>query len=131
MSFIYSSNTPEFLEYVAACKTRKEIYNDPTLCILVEDPHIKDNMELALKAREADYGNYDAKVDFVGFFLANGPELDTDTIMHYRKKILMSYTYSKIAKEEFGDIPNFKTLLFFPLLTLFTSFTTPSLPLCL
>ena len=104
MSFIYSSNTTEFLEYVAACKTRKEIYNDPTLCILLEDPHIKDNMELALKAREADYGNYDAKVDFVGFFLANGPELDTDTIMHYRKKILMSYTYSKIAKEEFGDI---------------------------
>lgn len=104
MSYIYSSNTPYFLEYIAACKTRNEIYNDPNLCILLEDPHIKDNMELALKARAADYGDYDKKVEFVGFFLANGPELDTDTIMHYRKKILMSYTYSRIAREEFGDI---------------------------
>lgn len=104
MSFVYSTNTPHFLDYIASCKSRNDILNDPDLCVLLEDPHVKDNMELALKARAADYGNYDDKVDFVGFFLANGPELDTDTIMHYRKKILLNYTYSRIAKEEFGDI---------------------------
>lgn len=104
MSFIYSSNSPYFLDYLASCKTRNDILNDPQLCVLLNDPRIKDNMELALKAREADYGDYDAKKEFVGFFLANGPELDTDTIMHYRKKILLNYTYSRIAKEEFSDM---------------------------
>ena len=104
MSFIYSSNSPYFLDYLASCKTRNEILNDPQLCIFLNDPHIKDNMELALLARAADYGDYDAKVEFVGFFLANGPELDTDTIMHYRKKILLDYTYSRIARDEFSDI---------------------------
>lgn len=104
MSFIYSSNTPEFLEYIAACKTRDEIYNDPTLCRLLEDPLIKDNMELALLARQADYGTTQDKIEFIGFFLANGPELDTDTIMYYRKKILMSYTYLDIARREFSDM---------------------------
>lgn len=104
MSFIYSSNSPYFLDYLASCKTRNEILNDPQLCVLLNDPHIKDNMELAILAREADYGDYDKKVEFVGFFLANGPELDTDTIMHYRKKILLNYTYSRIAKEEFSDM---------------------------
>lgn len=104
MSFIYSSNSPYFLDYLASCKTREEILNDPQLCVLLNDPHIKDNMELALLARAADYGSYEDKVQFVGFLLANGPELDTDTIMHYRKKILLNYTYSRIAKEEFSDI---------------------------
>lgn len=104
MSFVYSSNSPYFLDYLASCKTRNEILNDPQLCVLLNDPHIKDNMELAILAREADYGDYDKKVEFVGFFLANGPELDTDTIMHYRKKILLNYTYSRIAKEEFSDM---------------------------
>lgn len=104
MSFIYSSNSPYFMDYLASCKTRDEILNDPQLCVLLNDPHLKDNMELALLARAADYGDYDAKVEFVGFFLANGPELDTDTIMHYRKKILLNYTYSRIAQEEFSDL---------------------------
>lgn len=104
MAFIYSSNSPHFLDYIASCKTKSDVLNDPELCVLLNDPHIKDNMELAFKARAADYGSYADKVDFVGFFLANGPELDTDTIMHYRKKILLNYTYSRIAREEFGDI---------------------------
>ena len=104
MSYIYSSNSPEFLEYVAACKTRNELLNDPQLCLLLNDPHIKDNMELALLARAADFGDYEAKKEFVGFFLANGPELDTDTIMYYRKKMVSNYMYSRIASEEFSDI---------------------------
>ena len=104
MSFVYSSNSPEFLNYVASCKTREELQNDPRLCVLLEDPHIKDNMELALLYRAAQYGDYAAKKEFVGFFLANGPELDTDTIMFFREKIMHSPVYMEIYKYEFSDI---------------------------
>lgn len=104
MSFVYSSNSPEFLNYVASCKTRNDIINDPRLCVLLEDPHIKDNMELAILYRAGQYGDYEAKKEFVGFFLANGPELDTDTLMFFREKIIHSPVYMEIYKHEFGDI---------------------------
>ena len=45
-----------------------EILNDPELCVLLNDPHIKDNMELALLYRAAQYGDYDAKKEFVKIF---------------------------------------------------------------
>lgn len=104
MSLIYTSNSPEFLTYVASCKSRAELEADPRLCVLLNDPHIKDNMEVALLAREADYGTYENKKEFIGFFLANGPELDTDTIMYYRDKILSDPEYSRIARDEFRDL---------------------------
>lgn len=104
MSFIYTSNSPEFLNYIAHTKTRNDILNDPRLCVLLEDPHIKDNMELALLYRAAQYGDYEAKKEFIGFFLANGPELDTDTIMYFREKILHNKTYTNIYHAEFKDI---------------------------
>ena len=104
MSFVYSSNSPEFLNYIAHTKTRNDIVNDPKLCVLLEDPHIKDNMELALLYRAAQYGNYEAKKEFIGFFLANGPELDTDTIMYFREKILHNSTYMEIYKSEYYNI---------------------------
>lgn len=104
MSFVYSSNSPEFLNYIAHTKTRNDIVNDPKLCVLLEDPHIKDNMELALLYRAAQYGNYEDKKEFLGFFMANGPELDTDTIMHFREKILHNPVYMEIYKQEFSNI---------------------------
>lgn len=104
MSFIYSSNSPEFLNYIAHSKTRDDIKNDPKLCVLFEDPHIKDNVELAFKYREAQYGNYEAKKDFIGFFLANAPEIDTDTIIYFREKILNNPVYMEIYNHEFPDI---------------------------
>lgn len=104
MSFVYTSNSPEYLNYIAHTKTRNDILNDPRLCILLEDPHIKDNMELALLYRAAQYGDYEAKKEFIGFFLANGPELDTDTIMYFREKILHNKTYTNIYHSEFKDI---------------------------
>lgn len=104
MSFIYSSNSPEFLNYIASTKTRNDIINDQRLCVLLEDPYIKDNMELALLYRAAQYGNYDDKKEFLGFFLANGPELDTDTLMFFREKIVHSPTYMEIYKNEFSDM---------------------------
>ncbi len=104
MSFIYTSNSPEFLNYVASVKTRNDVLSDPSLCVLFEDPHIKDNMELAFLYREAEYGDYEAKKTFVGFFLANGPELDNDTLMYFRDKIMSSTEYMDIYKENFSDI---------------------------
>lgn len=105
MSFIYTSNSPEFLNYVASCKTRNDIINDPRLCVLLEDPHIKDNMELALLYNAAEYGDYEAKREFVGFFLANGPELDTDTLMFFREKIINSPIYMEVYRaERFYDL---------------------------
>lgn len=105
MSFIYTSNSPEFLNYVASSKTRNDIINDPGLCVLLEDPHIKDNMELALLYNAAQYGDYEAKKEFLGFFLANGPELDTDTIMFFREKIINNPAYMEVYKgERFYDL---------------------------
>ena len=100
MSFIYTSNSPEFLNYVASCKTRNDIINDPRLCVLLEDPHIKDNMELALLYNAAQYGDYEAKKEFVGFFLANGPELDTDTLVFFRERILNNPMYMEVYRSE-------------------------------
>jgi hypothetical protein len=104
MSFLYSTNSPDYLNYIAHTKTRFDILNDPRLCVLLEDPYIKDNMELALLYKKAQYGNYEDKREFIGYFLANGPELDTDTIMYFREKILHSPTYSDIYYNEFRDI---------------------------
>lgn len=104
MSFLYSTNSPEFLNYIAHTKTRNDILADPRLCVLLEDPYIKDNMELALLYKEAQYGTYEDKKTFVGFFLANGPELDTDTIMYFREKILHNPTYSDIYETQFSSI---------------------------
>jgi len=104
MSFVYSSNSPEFLNYVAHTKTRDDILNDPRLCVLLEDPEIKDNMEIALLFKEAQNGDYEKKKEFIEYFLANGPELDTDTIIYYREKILHNPTYFSIYKIEFNDI---------------------------
>ena len=104
MSFVYSSNSPEFLNYIAHTKTRADIENDPSLCVLLEDPHIKDNMETALLFKEAQFGDYDAKKEFLEYFLANAPELDTDTIIHYRDKIVNDPSYMEIYRSEFPDI---------------------------
>ena len=104
MSFVYSSNSPEFLNYIAHSKTRADIVNDPSLCVLLEDPHLKDNMETALLYKDAQNGDYDAKKEFLGYFLANAPELDTDTIIYFRDKIINNPIYMEIYRSEFPDI---------------------------
>lgn len=104
MSYIYRTNSPEFLDYLASVKTRDEIEADPNLCFLLEDPLLKDNMNCALLYRKAQYGTYDDKKEFIGYYLANGPELDTDTLMHYRTKIRLDDEYMRIYKIEFSDI---------------------------
>jgi hypothetical protein len=83
--------------------------------LLLENEYIKDNMEIAIRYQEAKYGDYQAKYDFIEYFMANGPELDADTIMHYRGKcyndpVMMEIAYSyfkgadisKIREEKYG-----------------------------
>ena len=96
MSYIYTSNSPEYLAYIASVYTREEIKNNPRLCVLLENPYIKDNMELALSHREAELGGADEKRNFIESLIANGPELDTDTIMYYREKVLVDKEYYNI-----------------------------------
>ena len=104
MSFIYSTNSPEYLNYIASTKTRDDIKNDPSLCVLFEDPYIKDEVELAFKYQEAINGDYEAKKEYVGFYLANGPELDTETLMYHREKILLNPAIHEVYRANFKDI---------------------------
>lgn len=100
----YVSSSPKYLDYIASSMTREEILADDRLCKLLNDPYIKDNMETALAFAEAEAGGYNEKVQFVKQFMCNGPELDTDTIIHYRNIILSDDEYSSIAADYFNDI---------------------------
>jgi hypothetical protein len=112
----YKTNSPQYLDYIAANLTREEIKANPRLCVLLENEYIKDNTELAIRGFEAKYGDYQAKYDFAEYLMCNGPELDADTILHYREMALrdpviteISYTYLsnpdtlvKLRKEKYG-----------------------------
>lgn len=100
----YVSNSPKYLDYIASSMTREEILADENLCHLLNNPYIKDNMETALAWAEAEVGGFEEKFQFIKQFLCNGPELDVDTIMHYRDIILRDEDYSFIAKTYFNDI---------------------------
>lgn len=110
---IYSSISPYYLDYIASALTRQEILDDPDLCHLLENPYIKDNMEMALRFKESKRAggengsggeSYEAKKDFIEYFLANGPELDADTILYYREKCLLDDAYAQIAESIMVDI---------------------------
>lgn len=112
----YKSNSPQYLDYIAANKTRKQIQDDPKLCVLLQNEYIKDNMELAIRWNDAKYGDYQAKYQFAEYLMCNGPEVDADTILHYRNMALrdpvmmeIAYTYltdtnvlTKLRKEKYG-----------------------------
>ena len=110
MAYIYTSNTPEYLNFIAFTKTRDDIKNDPNLCKLLEDPLIKENMEAALLYHDAYYGDYENKREYVGYILANGPELDTDTLMYHREKILLNPSLYNAYKGNFKDIEQVEKL---------------------
>lgn len=100
----YVSNSPKYLDYIASTMTREEILADENLCKLLNNPYIKDNMETALAYAEAEVGGFEEKFQFVKQFLCNGPELDVDTIIHYRNIILSDEEYSSIANLYFSNI---------------------------
>lgn len=101
---IYSTVSPYYFDYLASCRTRQEILDDPDLCHYLENPTLKDNMELALAYNDAKKGGYPEKKQFVEYLLCNGPELDADTICYYREKAYQDPIYIQIAEIEFSDM---------------------------
>lgn len=101
--FAYKTNSPQYLDYIASVLSRKQIQADPNLCLLLENEYIKDNMEMAIRWNEAKYGDYQAKYDFVEYFMCNGPELDADTILHYRAKCFTDPSIMEIAYSYFPN----------------------------
>lgn len=101
--FAYKTNSPDYLDYVASVLSREQIKSDPDLCLLLENEYIKDNTEMAIRWNEAKYGDYQAKYDFVEYFMCNGPELDADTILHYRAKSFTDPVIMEIAYSYFSN----------------------------
>lgn len=102
--FAYSTNLPYYFDYVASAMTRQDILDDPKMCHLLEDPRLKDNMEMALHYKSAKRGGYNEKKEFLEYFFCNGPELEPDTILYYREKCFMDPIYLQIAEIEFSNI---------------------------
>lgn len=103
---VISTQTPAYLDYVASAYTRDEILADPDFCRLLENPYLKDNMELALAWNEArrSGGNVEAQKNFVEYLICNGPELDADTILFYREKCIAEPVYLQIFQVYFADM---------------------------
>lgn len=100
----YKSNSALYLDYLATVKTREQIEADPRLCVFLNNPYIKDNMEIALLYNAAKTGDYVDKMSFVEYFMCNGPELDADTILHYRTKIALDPVCAEIAYSYYSDM---------------------------
>lgn len=101
--FAYKTNSADYLDYVASVKSRVQIMADPDLCLLLENPYIKDNMEMAIRWNKAKYGDYQDKYDFMEYFFCNGPELDADSILHYRNKAYNDPVCMEIAYTYLSD----------------------------
>ena len=99
----YKTNSAQYLDYVASVRTREQIAADPKLCVFLNNPYIKDNMEIALLYNAAKTGNYADKMSFVEYFMCNGPELDTDSLMYYRTKIALDPVCTEIAYSYYSD----------------------------
>lgn len=102
--FAYKTNSPDYLDYVASTLTREQIKADPDLCLLLENPYIKDNMEIAIRWNAAKYGDYQDKYDFAEYLMCNGTELDADTILHYRAKAASDPVIMEIAYSYLSDV---------------------------
>ena len=99
---IYSSNSPYYLQYVASTLTREQVMNDPLYCHMLEDPDIKDDLEIAYRYQEAKNGGYAEKKEFIQYLLCNGPEMDAQTIFYYRDIILNDNELYYIYNYEFS-----------------------------
>lgn len=101
--FPYKTNSPDYLDYIAANMTREEILASPKFCGLLENEYIRDNTEVALRWHAAKFGDYQAKWEFVEYYLCNGPELDADTLLHYRALAQADPVVMEIAFSYFND----------------------------
>ena len=102
--FAYKTNSSDYLDYVASVKTREQILADPDLCLLLQNPFIKDNTEMAIRWNKAKHGSYQDKYDFMEYLMCNGPQLDADTILHYRAKAYSDPVCMEIAYSYLSDV---------------------------
>lgn len=84
--FIYKIPTVDKLLQI--CKNREYVQNNPDLCKLLEDPMLKDDTELAIRYNEYKQGKPDSAKEFVEYYFTHGPELDTNTLIEWRDRIL-------------------------------------------
>lgn len=108
--YAYKTNSPDYLDYIASVMTREQILADPDKCFLLENEYIKDNMEIALRWEKAKNGTFADKYEFVEYLMCNGPELDADTILHYRSKCDTDPVYKQIGYGYFNDGATIKQL---------------------
>lgn len=106
----YKTNSALYLDYLATVRTRQQIEADPRLCVFLNNPYIKDNMEIALLYNAAKTGDYSDKMAFVEYLMCNGPELDADTILHYRTKIALDPVCTEIAYSYYTDVEQLEEL---------------------
>lgn len=103
MPLVYETNAPAYFEYIASTKSREEILEDENLCKYLNNPYLKDDMELALHWQDAKHGGYEEKKEFVEYLVCNGPELSADTILYYREKCMTEDIYLSIYHFEFSN----------------------------
>jgi hypothetical protein len=108
--YAYKTNSADYLDYLASQMTREQILADPDKCFLLENEYIKDNMEIALRWNAAKNGTYAEKYEFVEYLMCNGPELDADTILHYRAKCTTDPIYMEIGYGYFTDDETIKKI---------------------
>ena len=106
----YKTNSALYLDYLATMKTRQQIEADPRLCVFLNNPYIKDNMEIALLYNAARTGDYSDKMAFVEYLMCNGPELDADTILHYRTRVALDPVCTEIAYSYYNDVTQLEEL---------------------
>lgn len=90
--------------------TRKQLQEDPYWCQVLDNPFLKDQMELAIRFEEAETGDFADKKAFVEFYVCNGPELDADTLLFWRREILLNPTYNRIANTYYSDLPTVRAI---------------------
>ena len=110
MPLVYSSNSPYYFDYLSQNYSKEDLRQDDNLCFYLNDELIKDNLEVAYKYKDALTGDYEDKKDFIEYYLCNGPELDTDTLLYYRNKIISNPELIEIATTTFNDTEYVTTL---------------------
>ena len=59
---------------------------------------------MAIRWNKAKHGSYQDKYDFVEYLMCNGPQLDADTILHYRAKAYSDPVCMEIAYSYLSDV---------------------------
>lgn len=83
--FLYKINSIDKLLTIA--KNRSYVQDHPELCKLLENPLLKDDTELAIRYNEYKLNYPNSAQALVDYYYTHGPELDTGSLIDWRKKI--------------------------------------------